>query len=85
MHVVLPRLDPHRKSPQPAQVHDDFGRCVGELAAAALRVAQGERPVAVAVIAQHLDVGNALLVGVLLGKELAHAPVAVVVVDRSRP
>src|SRR5204863_8984448 len=85
--VDLPRcangLEPNLESPELGEMfHDLLG--LGDLkrTAAELEVMQGERTVAVTLIAHHLDVRHIRFARVLLTQQLAQAAIARLVVDR---
>src|SRR5205809_6579778 len=61
--------------------HDLLGLVDLERTAAALEVTQGERTVAVTLIAHHLDVRHVRFPRVLLTEQLAQAPITRLVVD----
>src|SRR5437868_15358583 len=79
---VFPRLEPHRKAPQPIEMLDDFACGIGERAVSISHMLQLERTVAVAIVANDLHIGHARFMCMLLRKELAQAAIAGLVVDR---
>src|SRR6185437_15718226 len=79
--LAVPGFEPHREAPQPPQMRDDLRRRLGKRPAATPVVAQRQRAIAVALVAKHLHVGDAHVLRVLLREQLAHAPVAALVMD----
>ncbi len=62
-------------------MQDDFGRRLGERPPPPAEMPQRQRPVAAPIVAHDLHVGDPDLLRVLPREELAHPPVAALVVD----
>src|SRR5512143_1879969 len=77
--IAFVRLQAHGKAPQPAQMRDDLVRGLGQGPPAVAMMAQRQRAVAVAGVAQNLDIGDVAFLRVLLRQQLAHAAVAALV------
>src|SRR5690606_41292702 len=70
------------EAPQPAQVfHDLLGVFAGQRPAAGLQVAQHQRTIGLAAIANDLDVGTLVVADVLRGQQFTDFAIAVVGVD----
>src|SRR6476469_3520582 len=80
LRLAIPGFEAHGEAPQSPQMRNDLRRGVGQRAPAAPVMAKRERAVAIALVADDLDVGPADVLRVLLREKLAHALVAALVV-----